>query len=537
MTAVLRSSFTSGDSISHLRKFLRKFGFRPEASSDLVRNAGGFIHEWTPFLLVACYFVFSVCVYCFCGEAVIEVFWFMYLTTNFYIAGSTVLEAFLSIGPTRDARKAVQKVQSKDWTFATPDDDLLVVDLLIVAYLPNEQDIVIDRINYALDEIKYPSHKIRINLLYNTPKPIEPLESELQELATKRSHFRVIKVDKSQSKADNLNYFFTLNTGADIICVFDADHYPHPYGCRWAVERFIQDKKADIVQGRCVVFNAKVSWLSSMIAVEFDKIYAVSHPGRAALMGFGLFTGSNGFWRAALLRDLKMDGSILTEDIDSSLRALSRGCKIVHDLNVISYELAPTDIPAMWKQRLRWAQGWTQVSMRHFFLTWRKACEGDRRGFGMRFGLFSLLLIRELSYYLVTQYCCLVISIVFTQFPKSPGTLARFVFFPYPVSEWFFIIRCVAIPFLLFRIFLMNTPQHPLPNSNPNNHLPGALRIHIQALDDHVLRHLRTLLGLQRHARSLRSCATACAVLKVEPHETDMSYHNFFTVYIVFFIC
>jgi len=446
MTAALRSSFTSSGSISNLRKFLRKFGFRPGAPSEIWKYAGGFIHEWTPFMLVACYFVFSVCVYCFCGDGLIQVFWFIYLTTNFYIAGSTVLEAFLSLGPTRDARKAVQKVQSNDWTFATPDDDLLIIDLLIVAYLPNEQDIIMDRVNYALEEIKYPNHKIRINLLYNTPQPIQPLEKELQQLALEKSHFRVVKVHGSKSKADNLNYFFTLNTGADITCIFDADHYPHPYGCRWAAERFIQDKKADIIQGRCVIFNAKASWLSSMIAVEFDKIYAVSHPGRAALMGFGLFTGSNGFWRSSLLRELKMDGSILTEDIDSSLRALSRGCKIVHDLNVISYELAPTDIPAMWKQRLRWAQGWTQVSMRHFLLTWRKACDGDRRGFGMRFGLLSLLLIREMSYYLVTQYFCLVVSIVFTQFPKAPGTLARFIFFPYPVSEWFFIIRYLTVP-------------------------------------------------------------------------------------------
>jgi len=297
-----------------------------------------------------------------------------------------------------------------------------------------------DRIHYALEEIVYPKDKIRINLVYNTPVPIEPLETELQDLALRKSHFRLFKVPGSKSKADNLNYFFSLNTGSDVISIFDADHYTHPYGPRWAVERFIQDQKIDIVQGRCVIFNTKVSWLASMISVEFDKIYASSHPGRAALWGFGLFTGSNGYWRTPLLQELKMDGTVLTEDIDSALRATAKGCRIVHDLNVVSYELAPTTIAALWKQRLRWAQGWTQVSMSHFFMTFRKRAEG-RRGGKMRFGLFSLLFIRELSYYLVTQYCCLVFSIILTNFPKSPGTLARFIFFPYPVSEWFFIIR------------------------------------------------------------------------------------------------
>ena len=303
-----------------------------------------------------------------------------------------------------------------------------------------------DRVHYALDEIKYPHHRIRVNLVYNTPHPIEPLETALQDLAMRKSHFRVHKVPGSKSKADNLNYFFSLNTDSDVTTIFDADHYTHPYGPRWAVERLIADKKAQIVQGRCVIFNTKVSWLASMIAVEFDKIYAVSHPGRADMFGFALFTGSNGYWRTKLLQELKMDGSVLTEDIDSSLRALTHGAKIVHDLNVVSYELAPTSIPAMWKQRLRWAQGWTQVSMRHFALTYSKhKTADDQRNYTMRFGLLSLLLIREFSYYLVTQYCCLVLSIILTQFPRTPGTLARFIFFPFPVSVWFFIISIICL--------------------------------------------------------------------------------------------
>lgn len=114
----------------------------------------------------------------------------------------------------------------------------------------------------------------------------------------------------SKSKADNLNYFLSLETGSDLIAIFDCDHYPHPNAPRWAVERFLSDTKIDIVQGRCIIFNSNASFLASMIAVEFDKIYAVSHPGRSAMWGFGLFCGSNGYWRAPLLRRLKMDGYV-----------------------------------------------------------------------------------------------------------------------------------------------------------------------------------------------------------------------------------
>ncbi|KAF1996063.1 glycosyltransferase family 2 protein [Amniculicola lignicola CBS 123094] len=412
-------------------------------------NISGFLSDWTPFALVVSYYVFSTCLYMYCSERTIAIFWFIYMITNFYIAGSTVLEAFMSITPCREARKIVTQAEEKGWLFPTANNDLLILDLLIVAYLPNEKDIIMDRALYALEQIDYPRDKIRINILYNTPKSIEPLETQLHELTERYSHARVIKVPNSTSKADNLNYFFTLETGSDLIAIYDCDHYPHPNAPRWAVERFIADKEVDIVQGRCIVFNSEDTFLTSMIAVEFDKIYAVSHPGRAAMWGFGLFCGSNGYWRTSLLREMKMDGDMLTEDIDSALRAFSRGSKTVHDLNVTSYELAPTTFPAFWKQRLRWAQGWAQASMKHLKMVYNKPMDPLHpkysRDFTARFGVLSLLLIREFSYYLVTQYTCLVLSFVIVKFPRSGTELGKLVYFQYPVSQWLFIISIICL--------------------------------------------------------------------------------------------
>ncbi|KAF2644162.1 N-acetylglucosaminyltransferas-like protein [Massarina eburnea CBS 473.64] len=418
-------------------------------AKDALENTSAFISEWTPFGLVASYFIFSTCLYMYCNDNLIAIFWFIYMCTNFYIAGATVLEAFMSITPFRESRKIVAQAEEKGWLFPTPHDQLLILDLLIVAYLPNEQDIIMDRALYALEQIDYPTDKIRINILYNTPHTIEPLETELHHLPLRYPHARVIKVPNSTSKADNLNYFLTLDTGSDLIAIYDCDHYPHPNGPRWAMERFKADEEIDIVQGRCVVFNTEDSFLASMIAVEFDKIYAVSHPGRATMWGFGLFCGSNGYWRTSLLREMKMDGDMLTEDIDSALRAFSRGSKTVHDLNVTSYELAPTTFPAFWKQRLRWAQGWAQASLKHLKMVYDKPSsplhENYNRSCTARFGVFSLLLIREASYYLVTQYTCLVFSFLITKFPTSGKELWKFVYFQYPVSQWLFMISVICL--------------------------------------------------------------------------------------------
>jgi cellulose synthase/poly-beta-1,6-N-acetylglucosamine synthase-like glycosyltransferase len=139
-----------------------------------------------------------------------------------------------------------------------------------------------------------------------------------------------------------------------------------------------------------------------------------------------------------------MDAGMLTEDIDSALRALERGAVCVHEPNVLSYELAPTTFSSFLKQRLRWAQGWTQASYRHYVLSYKKSPH-HKRSPTTRFGLLSLLLIRELSYYLVSQYTCMMLSFIITGFPTTPGKLKNLIFFEFPASEWLFIIGAVCL--------------------------------------------------------------------------------------------
>lgn len=403
------------------------------------------LSDWTPPILVACYWVVCTAIFCMCSSQVIKVFYYFYMIVNLYIALCAAIESFLGLSPVRDARKAADKVDATG-SFPSDDSELPVMDMVMVAYLPNEKDIVIGQIMYALEEIVYPRDKLRINLVYNTPRPIEPCETELRQLEEEYDQLRVIKVPNSTSKADNLNYFFTLgDTGADFTGIFDTDHLPHPYNIRWAAERFVKEKtKIDIVQGRCVVYNTNESFLAKMIALEFDKIYAIAHPGRSRMFGFGLFCGSNGWWRSEVLRGLEMHGSMLTEDIDSALRAYGSGKNAVHDMNVLSYELAPNSFGAFWKQRMRWTQGWTQASIVHTSLIWTNPPNGKRTK-KERMGLVSLLFIRELSYYFVSQHTCLLLSFIITDWPHDVASLVRLIFFRYAMAEWFLFLTIAAL--------------------------------------------------------------------------------------------
>jgi cellulose synthase/poly-beta-1,6-N-acetylglucosamine synthase-like glycosyltransferase len=232
---------------------------------------------------------------------------------------------------------------------------------VIAAYLPNEADTIVESVHTHLAQ-EYVGG-LQVVLAYNTPVPLD-VEAELAELALRHPDLTVLKVPDSTSKAQNVNAALRVAEG-EVVGIFDADHHPMP-GAFERAWRWIDDG-ADVVQGHCVIRNGDDSALAKLVAVEFEQIYAVAHPGRAALFGFGIFGGSNGYWRASALERIRLRGSFLTEDIEASVRVLEAGGRIVNDPGLVSRELAPETPKALWNQRMRWAQGWFQVSVRHLW--------------------------------------------------------------------------------------------------------------------------------------------------------------------------
>lgn len=255
---------------------------------------------------------------------------------------------------------------------------------VIAAYLPNEAATVVETVNAFL-ALDYPD--LQIILAYNTPHPL-PVEDELRAIARLDARLEPLRIDGSVSKAQNVNAAVARIRG-EIVGIFDADHHPDVDAFRRAA-RWLS-KGADVVQGHCVVRNGGDSLVTRVVATEFEAIYAVSHPGRARLHQFGIFGGSNGYWRTELLKRKRMRGFMLTEDIDSSMRVVSDGGRIVSDPGLISTELAPDTLRALWNQRMRWAQGWSQVSLRHL----RPMVTRPGASLRNRVGAFYLLAWRE----------------------------------------------------------------------------------------------------------------------------------------------
>lgn len=233
---------------------------------------------------------------------------------------------------------------------------------IVAAYLPNEAATIEATVEHLL-AMDYPV-PIQLILAYNTPHDL-PIEKTLRSIAERNSNFVPLRVEGSQSKAQNVNAALSLATG-EFTAIFDADHRPAPDSFRRAWRWLSND--ADVVQGHCVIRNGATNWMTRLVAVEFEQIYAAAHPGGARLRGFAIFGGSNGYWKTALLRSIRMRKAMMTEDIDSTMRAVAEGHRFVCDPGLISTELAPATLRSLAHQRLRWAQGWFQVTLRHTWL-------------------------------------------------------------------------------------------------------------------------------------------------------------------------
>jgi cellulose synthase/poly-beta-1,6-N-acetylglucosamine synthase-like glycosyltransferase len=306
----------------------------------------------------------------------------MAIATFFLISSiMIILEASNSLFR-RYAVKADQSTQRPRDRFTTPFKHLLGIrgykrhqpltplprcSLVIAAYLPNEQEIILETLRHILHTVQRPAAGLEVILAYNTPHDLA-IEDDLELFAQLHPEFKLLRVEGSHSKAENLNAALHIITG-DVIGILDADHHPAP-DCFFRAWRWLE-RDYDVVQGRNVIRNHDHNLLTQNIAVEFESLYGVSHPAKSFLTDSTIFGGSNGFWRTAVLKQIRFNPTRLTEDIDATMRTLLSGYRIVHDRSIIATELAPMNFDSFWFQRKRWAQGWLEVSLIYQRRVWK----------------------------------------------------------------------------------------------------------------------------------------------------------------------
>lgn len=338
---------------------------------------------------------------------------------------------------------------------------------IICAYLPNEIKFVGATILHILEEIRRPTGGIEVILAYNTPF-MEDVELSLKEMAYKWPELILANAYGSRSKSENLNYAVNMASG-EMVVLLDADHLIAP-DCLNRAWGWIE-KGYDIVQGNCTIRNARASIVSAMVSVEFEAIYGVSHFARGIVFDAALFGGSNGFWKTSVAKDVGFRTDMLTEDIDATLRATLKGYKIVHDKDIISTELAPETIGALWFQRKRWAQGWLQCSLKYqipvltskFLKLRQRFCWTMLLMWRVSYDVFSHMLFPiVVAYWLyrgrvefpMTPY--IWFALIFTMMTGPLETVAAYKNSTTPKKPkmWFFLYAMTAFWYTMFKNFI-----------------------------------------------------------------------------------
>jgi cellulose synthase/poly-beta-1,6-N-acetylglucosamine synthase-like glycosyltransferase len=296
----------------------------------------------------------------------------LYFLTSVIVMGEAIATAMtysskrLSKRPRLGLVQRFLRVRRRDDAYFLPvgseTDPTPSCSLVVAAYLPNEQGIILETLNYILETIDRPAGGFELVLAYNTPIDL-PIEQDLAALAERYPELKLLRVEGSRSKAENLNAAMKIVKG-EITGILDADHRPNPdsFEIAW---NWLSTGRYSVVQGRNVIRNYDTNFMTQMIAVEFECMYGASHPAKSLLFDTGIFCGSNGYWKTSVLKKVRFSPQMLTEDIDASLRTMLKGYQIVHDPRIIITELAPEDVPSFWSQRKRWAQGWMEVAIRH----------------------------------------------------------------------------------------------------------------------------------------------------------------------------
>lgn len=301
------------------------------------------------------------------------------------------------------------------------------ITYIIPAYLDNEAALLGQTLE-SYCEMKI-NGDLHVMVVYNSKRDMSDaeffLDSKWNNYVHGNMRISIIKNMDSRSKAENVNHGLSLvGDNVDFIAIMDADHQPATDNAAVAME-VIESKGYDILQGACTIRNQE-NFLSTLVSVEFADMYSVGHQGRLQVFNLGIFGGSNGYWKSEVLKKIKMDGSMLTEDIDSSIRATLAGYKIGYSGGVVSSELSPLNNNTLQKQRLRWAQGWVQVSSKYVSV----CVKSEILSFRQKFGLVYLLAWREVFPYMTFWPLICVLAhinsreeLVFTLFITISGAI------------------------------------------------------------------------------------------------------------------
>lgn len=237
------------------------------------------------------------------------------------------------------------------------------VTVLIPAFC--ESKVIADTLAWAT-QIDYPDYEV---VVVDDASSDETREAVMPFV--RRGTVRLLAKSQNEGKAMAMNDALPCLRG-EIVLVLDADACADPKILRWMVPHFLSARVAGVT-GNPRVANRE-TFLTQLQVVEFTSIVSVLRRAQRVWGRILTMSGVVGAFRKSALLDVGLySPEMATEDIDMTWKLQRAAYDVRYEPNAIVWMTVPHTLPALWRQRRRWAKGLAQVLRRHagVAVSWR----------------------------------------------------------------------------------------------------------------------------------------------------------------------
>lgn len=194
----------------------------------------------------------------------------------------------------------------------------------------------------------------------------------LDQLNELYPNLRVIHLAKNQGKAIALNTGCQLTDAEYVVCI-DGDAMLDPCSIDWLMMHMDSPRVAAVTGNPRV--RTRSTLLGRIQVGEFSSIVGLIKRAQRTYGRLFTVSGVVALFRQQALREVGYwSPNMLTEDVDISWKLQSRHWDVRFEPRALCWILMPETLRGLWRQRLRWAMGGTQVLMHNFtrMLSWRQ---------------------------------------------------------------------------------------------------------------------------------------------------------------------
>jgi biofilm PGA synthesis N-glycosyltransferase PgaC len=186
----------------------------------------------------------------------------------------------------------------------------------------------------------------------------------LRELTAEIDRLRVVTLSRNMGKAMALRAGALASSAEFLMCI-DADALLDKDALFWMMRHFLEGPRVGAVTGNPRVIN-RASLLARVQIGEFSAIVGMIKRTQRKLGRVFTVSGVNACFRRAALHSVGYwSPGTVTEDIDISWKLQLKYWDIRYEPHALTWILVPASLRALWRQRLRWAQGGVEAAIRH----------------------------------------------------------------------------------------------------------------------------------------------------------------------------